>query len=253
MQYNEIAHGLTASKDGGVIETRQNMSMLGNKLRYNYIHHNESGEPDYNAGNFTVYLDNGTHGVEVFGNVFYRNLGRTVKPWGRSQLGITGGHNHVIANNLFIDNPGVISVNNPEGKFGDGNSFTNALGIFRSYDSMLRKDVDVTVPPYSTKYPEFYATYVGVAVKKDTNTPLYNRFYNNAVIGDNEGIPPSRYPDKDYHHDNPEIDTDPGFVNEAQGDFTLRPDSVVFKQIPGFQPIPFEKMQRAKALQQTNS
>ena len=35
-------------------------------------------------------------------------------------------------------------------------------------------------------------------------------------------------------------------MNEAAGDYTLRPDSIVFKEIPGFQPIPFEKMQQAK-------
>ena len=244
MQYNEIAHGLTSSKDGGVIETRQNPGMLGNKLRYNYIHDNLRGSPDFNAQNCVIYLDNCTHGVEVFGNVLLRNFGRTVEPWGTGQIGITGGHDHLIANNLFIDNPGV--------KTGDGNPFTNTYGELSRNDAMLRKDVDVTTTPYSTKYPEFYATYVGVVVKKDPNTPLYNRVYNNALIGDNKGVTPSRYPDKDYRHHNVEIDTDPGFVNEATGDFSLRPDSIVFQQIPGFEPIPFEKMQRASVLQKVN-
>ncbi len=35
---------------------------------------------------------------------------------------------------------------------------------------------------------------------------------------------------------------DPGFVNMAGGDLTLKEDSVVFKQIPGFEPVPFTKM-----------
>ena len=34
----------------------------------------------------------------------------------------------------------------------------------------------------------------------------------------------------------------PGFVNMAERDFRLRPDSQIFKDLPGFQPIPFEKM-----------
>jgi hypothetical protein len=238
MQYNEICRGLTASKDGGVIETRQNPSMLGNKLRFNYIHHNERGSPDHNAQNCAVYLDNSTHGVEVFGNVFYRNIGRTVKPWSRSQIGITEGHDHVIANNLFIDNPGV--------KTGDGCDFAKALATYTLGVKMLTKDVNVAATPYSTRYPEFYQTYLGVAVNNNTNTPLYNRVFNNALVGNDEGVGSSRYPDQDYRHHNVEIDTDPGFVNEAAGDFTLRPDSVIFRQIPGFQPIPFEKMQRAK-------
>ena len=84
-------------------------------------------------------------------------------------------------------------------------------------------------------------------VKNDPTTPLTNRVFNNALIGNNEGVGPSRYPEKDYRHHNIEIDTDPGFVDEATGNFALRPDSRVFKEIPGWMPIPFEKMQRATA------
>ncbi|MCX5684848.1 MAG: hypothetical protein NT049_14345 [Planctomycetota bacterium] len=35
---------------------------------------------------------------------------------------------------------------------------------------------------------------------------------------------------------------DPGFVNAAKMDFRLRPDSAVFKKLPGFKPIPMEKI-----------
>ncbi len=35
---------------------------------------------------------------------------------------------------------------------------------------------------------------------------------------------------------------DPGFVDVAHGNLALKPDSVVFKKIPGFDPIPFEKI-----------
>jgi hypothetical protein len=240
IQFNEICRGLTASKDGGVVETRQNPSMLGNRIRFNYFHHNERGSPDHNAQNCTIYLDNSTHGVEIFGNVFFRNIGRTVAPWSRAQIGVTGGHDHVIANNLFIDNPGV--------KINDGGDFEKTRQTFQASANMLAKDVDVTAPPYSTRYPAFAKTYVGVGVKNDPTTPLINRVFNNALIGNNEGVGPSRYPDQDYRHHNVEIDTDPGFVDEAAGNFALRPDSRVFKEIPGFVPIPFEKMQRAHTL-----
>ena len=36
--------------------------------------------------------------------------------------------------------------------------------------------------------------------------------------------------------------TDPGFVDAATGNFSLKPDSVAFKKIPGFERIPFEKI-----------
>ena len=240
MQFNEIAYGLTGSKDGGVVETRQNPGMLGNRFRHNYLHDNERGSPDHNAQNCTLYLDNSTHGVEVYGNVFRHNLGRTFKPYARAAIGVTEGHLHTISNNLFIDNPGV--------KTNDGADFARTAATFRAHAGMLTKDVDVTSPPYSTKYPEFAQLYDSIVNAKDESTPLFNRVFNNALIGDDEGVGPSRYPDKDFRHHNIQIDTDPGFVDEAAGNFALRPDSRVFTEIPGFAPIPFEKMQRAKAL-----
>ena len=40
----------------------------------------------------------------------------------------------------------------------------------------------------------------------------------------------------------PVTDKDPGFVNMAQGEFTLKEDSVAYRKIPGFEPVPFAKM-----------
>ena len=37
-------------------------------------------------------------------------------------------------------------------------------------------------------------------------------------------------------------DRDPGFVSEAHGDLTLRKDSPVFKELAGFEAIPFSKI-----------
>lgn len=37
-------------------------------------------------------------------------------------------------------------------------------------------------------------------------------------------------------------DIDPGFVDAASGKCQLRPDAEVFQRLPGFRPVPFEKM-----------
>ena len=37
-------------------------------------------------------------------------------------------------------------------------------------------------------------------------------------------------------------DEDPGFVGAQQLDFRLRDDSIVFRRLPEFQPIPFEQI-----------
>jgi hypothetical protein len=107
----------------------------------------------------------------------------------------------------------------------------------------LAGDVDVTKPPYSTRYQEFLKVYTG-----GPDTKLYNEVFNNALVGCGTSVDPIRYPDAGYRHDNVDINADPGFIDEAAGDYTLRPDSKVFKEIPGLQPRPFEKMRRAAAL-----
>jgi hypothetical protein len=37
-------------------------------------------------------------------------------------------------------------------------------------------------------------------------------------------------------------DHDPGFVDMAKGDYRLRRNAEVFKQLKGFAPVPFEQM-----------
>jgi hypothetical protein len=40
---------------------------------------------------------------------------------------------------------------------------------------------------------------------------------------------------------------DPGFLDAGKGDYRLRPDAAVYQQLPGFKPVPFEKMGRVSA------
>ena len=42
--------------------------------------------------------------------------------------------------------------------------------------------------------------------------------------------------------DNWSTDTDPGFENAEQNDFRLKKDSAIFTHIPGFEPIPFDRI-----------
>jgi hypothetical protein len=38
------------------------------------------------------------------------------------------------------------------------------------------------------------------------------------------------------------LDHDPGFVDAAHGNFQLKADAEVFARLPGFKPIPFQKI-----------
>jgi hypothetical protein len=232
IQYNEITRAVLASEDCGAIEIRQNVSQLGNKIRYNYLH--DIGRMNVNAPTRAIYCDNHSCGVEIFGNVFQRIGGRSIDPYNRCTIAINNGYCHRVTNNLFIDNTTTITPWECDAK-----GYAAWVGPLKARAWMSEKDVDVTKPPYSTRYPEFLKVY-----KAKDEKDLWNEVKNNLFVNCPHQVctrwkPPETYP-------NLWLETDPGFVNWAGGDLTLRGDSPVFNRLPGFQPIPFEKMRFSK-------
>jgi len=98
----------------------------------------------------------------------------------------------------------------------------------------LLKEVDITKPPYTVRYPEL----VGFLDWRP-GRPRINRAANNVLVRCGEAKSGNWKFDAG---DTWITEGDPGFVDAAKGDFRLRPDSEVFRRIPGFQPIPFERM-----------
>ncbi len=100
-EYNELRHLNLETADCGAIYCWQvDWSKRGSKIRYNYIHDIigfgwEDGKwasPHFNWG---IYLDDGTCGTEVYGNLVVRTI-----------LGgahVHGGRDNVIENNIFVD------------------------------------------------------------------------------------------------------------------------------------------------------
>ena len=102
------------------------------------------------------------------------------------------------------------------------------------WQKLLLQDVDITQPPYTTRYPAL----VGF-MDPQPGQRRVNRAKNNVLVrceqassGNWEFKPEETWI----------TDHDPGFVNAAQGDYRLRPEAEVFQRLPGFQPIPVEKI-----------
>ncbi len=218
IEFNEIHHCLTDADDMGVIYTGRNPSCQGNIVRYNFIHHNE-GPQGHGTGLNGIYLDDGTTGQLVFGNVIYK----TGRP-GRGGMGGTfvhGGKENIFANNIFI-----------ECEIALGFSYLWGEERWREFlktgyiTQCLYEDVNIAGPPHSTKYPR-----LGRLIENpDRNFAWNNVMYKCARVTSREG---------NYLRDNYVTETDPGFADTDAMDFTLRDDSVVFREIPEFKAIPF--------------
>ncbi len=225
-EYNEVYRVCTETDDCGALYKGRNPSCRGNMIRFNYWH--DIGSP-MGHGNAAIYFDDGDGGDTVFGNVFY-HCGDP----GKGSFGTVfshGGHDIRAENNIFIECKRALG----SAPWDDARWRAALKGAEETFfPEKLLKEVDITKPPYTTHYPEL-AGYMD----PPAGVPRVNRARQNVLIrcdqalSGNWQLPP---------RENLSICRDPGFVNAAKSDFQLRPDSEVFKKLPGFVAIPFEKI-----------
>jgi hypothetical protein len=225
VEYNIIHHVCMETDDCGAFYKGRNPSSRGNMIRWNFWHH--VGSPR-GHGNNAVYFDDGDGGDTVFGNVFFR-CGEPAK----GTMGAVfshGGHDLKVDNNVFVECKRAI------GASPWSNSRWRSSLKGKTYQDRLLKEVDITKPPYTTRYPEL----VGFMDYKDE--PRRSEAERDVVV-----MCGQFYCGNYDVSDSLVTNTDPGFVNMDKGNFALRKDSMVFKEIPDFQPIPFAKIGLVKS------
>jgi hypothetical protein len=235
-EYNHIHDVTLNSNDTSPWYMGRNPSDRGNIVRYNFFDH--CGNP--NRMTMGIYCDDSSTDVYVHGNVF-----NDMKTDHGVLFSNTGWH-LVMKNNIVINpiaHTAVISANYytwaaPQAKdmFGDN-------GLVRK---RLEKDVNFKSPPYSTKYPGLlpYLDVIQEGKEWESMRSRGNLLEGNLIVGG---------PDNPIHllggkyaqmegRNNWVTKEDPGFVDMKNKNFMLKPDAVAFKNIPGFQPVPFDKM-----------
>lgn len=219
LEFNELHHVLLETHDAGAVYMGRNFTCTGNIIRYNFIHHRGA----YGIGSSGVYLDDGNAGNMIFGNVFHKGTWATV---------LGGSRSTTVENNLFIEcDPAVDIDDRAYGHLGTNKTLTVTVA-----------QMPVKSPPWSTRYP-----YLVNILEDEPAEPKYNVVARNVCMGgkwlylkrDQKGKPPLEQlvTFKDNW-----TEGDPGFVDAANLNFQLRDDSPVYKKIPGFQKIPFEKI-----------
>ncbi|MHB0935263.1 MAG: right-handed parallel beta-helix repeat-containing protein [Armatimonadota bacterium] len=225
-EYNTIHHVCMATDDCGALYKGRNPSCRGNLIRYNFWHH--IGSP-MGHGNAAVYFDDGDGGDAVIGNIFYR----CGEP-GKGSFGTVfshGGHDNRAENNIFVDCKRALGSS----LWNDAlwqEMLTGGRGF--KWPDRLLKEVDITKPPYTTRYPELIGFLTPQPGRPRVNHAARNVFVRCAEARNGNW--------QLTDAENWSTADDPGFVNAAGGDFRLRPDAAVYQHLPDFHPIPFEKI-----------
>lgn len=202
--------------DQGALYYGRDPSERGNRVRYCYFH----DFPSVHRVSAT-YHDDGACGMEVFGCVYYKA--------GSGSVLIGGGHDNVYRNNLFIDLPQAIHIDNRMEGWGRG--MLDAGGIV---DQRLRA-VRHTEPPYATAYPALAHYWEGTPRKPRGNVFAGNLFYRVGRLLNGS----MAWADWSNNWVTTE---DPGWVDPADPLKGFVPDARIYRMIDRFAPIPFERI-----------
>lgn len=218
IEFNEIYEMVRESDDQGGLDMFANPGYRGVILRYNYWH--DMGTPyPTPCGQAGVRLDDAISGVWIYGNVFQRCSNTA---FGAIQL--HGGKDDVIVNNLFADCRFAISFS---GWGADRwKQYLDSEGVRQ----LLHVEVEISKPPYSTRYPDLARLYESEGV---------HRVWRNVAFNCGEFLTRDR--GIQDLMDNQVTVADPGFVGAERGDFDLKPDSPLLKT-PAFRPLPVEEI-----------
>ncbi|WP_083459062.1 right-handed parallel beta-helix repeat-containing protein [Jiangella muralis] len=222
VRLNEIYDAVRDADDVGAVGMYRDPSEFGNLFEHNFIHDNGSDYGDY--GTQGIFLDDGTSGQIVRGNVF-------VRAGSNFAVKLHGGRHNQIENNIFVDTP--TGVNLATWTVDHWKEQLNSP----LFQQRLVEDLDVREPPFSDRYPTL-ATYIGPDGSATDQPP------NTNVIADNVAVRLGSLASSTVatFGDNYVTDADPGFADPEAMNYALSPDSVVYDELPGFEPIPFDQI-----------
>jgi hypothetical protein len=235
-EYNHIHDVTLNSNDTSPWYIGRNPSDRGNVVRYNYFDH--CGNK--NRMNMGIYCDDSSTDVLIYGNVFNNML------TDHGVLFSNTGWHLVMKNNIVINpiaHTAVTSANYYTWAAPQAVEMFGDSGLIRK---RLTKEIDFRSPPYSTKYPALLPYLDAITPGKEWQSMRArgNVLEGNLIIGGPDN------PIKLLGGEHAQMDgrnnwvtkEDPGFVDMANKNFALKPDAKAFQMIPGFEPIPFNKM-----------
>ena len=255
-EYNEVYRVLMETGDAGAYYTGRDWTTQGNVLRFNNTH--DLGAEGDHANTMGFYFDDCDCGDEVYGNVFH-NVARGIM--------VGGGRDHPIRNNVFSKCRIGLSIDCRGMTWKHWNSAEHG-GPSWMLEDKARK-FDYTNGVWAAKYPR-----LANIMNDHPREPLYDPVENNVFVDCTkeilalDGKATECLPRMAPIAGNLVINTvgtngvktatvdrriadgfrvvngtadrpfDAGFADAAGGDFTLRPDAWLRKEMPAFRPLP---------------
>jgi len=225
LELNEVHHVCLLYSDVGVFYTGRDWASRGNVVRWNYIHSNTNKQ---GHGSQAIYLDDCDSGDVVVGNIVFGGVGRGVL--------LGGGRDNTIEGNLFIHLPKGIHVDarGPRGitldKPGSWNlkAKCEALGYLS--------------PLWKAKYPK-----LARVLDEEPLLPMGNVMRHNVFIHCTSAFALAKGVKAEWltRENNPEWKaSDFPFLpaSPSAGTLDLKTLQEVWKRVPGFEPIPVERI-----------
>ena len=238
IMFNEFHDAVRDFFDAGAVSchTGYDPTLRGTVISSNYFH--EIGMKM--EGCKCVYTDGASFGVIIEKNIF-QNIG-TAEVQNNVINNNTGSYIQM-RNNIFLNC--TMPLKN---YFYLSQANSLRFNMYRDRWKELFSTYDFSKMPHGTRYPELLRFWEEEHELPNTNSFINNLIYNTDVelldgsyimTVRNKGIPIEELVDISG---NVVFDADPGFVDFSAGDLSLKPDAAVFKQIAGFEDVPFSKM-----------
>jgi parallel beta-helix repeat protein len=225
LELNEIHNVCIHYSDVGVFYTGRDWSSRGNVVRWNYIHDNSNNTGHGSSG---IYLDDCDSGDTVVGNIVFGGVGRGVL--------LGGGRDNMIRGNIFIDLPIGIHVDarGPRGITLDKPGSWNLLAKC--------EQVDYLSPLWRERYPRLVKV-----MDENPLMPLGNSLRDNILLGCKKPFAISKGIEEDWlgRENNAQWSLEdfpwlPAAGSAEKLDLSKLPG--LWQKVPGFEPIPFEKI-----------
>ncbi|MEF2245279.1 right-handed parallel beta-helix repeat-containing protein [Paenibacillus sp. IITD108] len=236
VEYNEVYKVLMETGDAGAIYIGRDWTEQGNTIRYNFIHHIHN---DVSQAHMGIYLDDMASGVEMYGNVLY-DVDLAVL--------IGGGRSNILRNNLILNCARSVQL--------DARSMPGEWAANHSLEGQVMHRRLLSMPihaePWRSKYPALLTLWEDMPSCPKYNVVERNVIYKTGVTSNVDGDTVSDHEDTMLIHkyarqygvveQNWVTSEELSFVDANEQNFALKPDSPVFRHIPGFENIPFAKI-----------